>query len=172
MPIDVLVDIFRYLYELLIPLSRTIAAISVLVGAGLWAFGGTNTARALRGRGMFVGGAVALVTIFAVTTIYQVLVFIILGSGGGSPGAGYVFPPAAGGSDTVAALRPLAAALSQATSILGTGLLAFGTALWGASQPNSKYRRRSRRVFWWGIGLILASFIGVLLAALNVLGLF
>jgi hypothetical protein len=52
------------------------------------------------------------------------------------------------------------------------GLLALGTALWGASQPNSKYRRRSRRVFWWGIGSILASFIGVLLAALNVLGSF
>lgn len=56
MPIDVLVDIFRYFYELLIPLSRTIAALSVLVGAVLWAFGGSNTARALRGRGMFVGG--------------------------------------------------------------------------------------------------------------------
>lgn len=172
MPIDVIVDIFEFLYGLLIPLSRTIAALSIIVGGVIWVFGGTNTARSLRGRGMFVGGIVALIAIFAITTIYQVLVFIILGSGGGGTGAGYVFPPAAGSSDTVATLRPLAAALSQAMSILGTGLLAFGAALWGASQPRSKYRRRSRRVFWWGIALILASFIGVLLAALNVLGLF
>ena len=170
MQVESIVNIFEYLYGFLVPTSRTLALISIIVGAILWVFGSPNTGRARRGQGMFTGGIVAFIFISAINIVSQTLASII--GGGRGTGADSVFPVAASGTETAAALTPLAAALSEATSILGSGLLAFGAALWATSRPGSKYRARSKRVFWWGIGLILASFIGILLTALSVLGYF
>ena len=137
-------------------LTATYLALCALVVGlmGYWT-AGQSTRRLIRFRGMIVGSCAALVAIFGLSAFYDVVAYVMGGSGFLPPGWPY---GAGGGSD----LLPLAQAAAGMLSFLGLACFSLGAALWGAGSPQSPARTRGYRGVTYGLTMLGVSMGGLL----------
>jgi len=135
--------------------AKYLALCALIVGImGYWT-AGQSTRRLIRFRGMIVGSCAALVAIFGLSAFYDVVAYVMGGSGFLPPGWPY---GAGGGSD----LLPLAQAAAGMLSFLGLACFSLGAALWGAGRPHSQARSRGYRGVTYGLTMLGVSMGGLL----------
>lgn len=135
--------------------ARYVALCTLIVGmVGYWT-AGSNVRRSRRCQGMIIGACAALSVIFGLTAFYELVAFVMAGTGflplGWPYGAG-------GGSE----LRPLAEVASWMLSFLGLAWVSLGAAVWAASSPDGQTRRRGKRGVTYGLVMIGISMGGTL----------
>jgi hypothetical protein len=114
-----------------------------------------NSPRAVRYRGMITGSAAALVAIIGLSAFYDLVAFVMGGSGFLPPG----WPYGAVGS---AGLLPIAQAASGMLSYLGLACFSLGAALWAAGRPRGQTWTRGYHGITWGLAMIGVSMGGLL----------
>jgi hypothetical protein len=114
-----------------------------------------NSRRAVRYRGMITGSAAALVTIIALSAFYDLVAFVMGGSGFLPPGWPY-------GSAGSTGLLPIAQAASGMLSYLGLACFSLGAALLAAGTPRGRTWTRGYRGITWGLAMIGVSMGGLL----------
>jgi hypothetical protein len=140
--------------------ARYIALCALVIGLlGYWT-AGSNVRRALRFRGMIVGACAALVAIFGLTAVYELIAYVMGGTGFLPVGWPY---GAVGGST----LHSLARAASGLLSFLGLACFSLGAALWAAGGPTGQTRTRGVRGITSGLVLIAVSMGGMLFSVLT-----
>jgi hypothetical protein len=153
--------------EIALATSRTVALIAIIAGAIFYGTG-TNEGRRRHGRSLIYGGVAAAVTVYFVGGIYQLIAWIVAGSGPIPSTEVAMFPIGTRGLSITSpgadqSLYPIADVLSKVAALLGQACVALGAAIHGSSQPYSRFRARGRVFLSTGIGLILSSMAGLLL---------
>lgn len=164
---DSLVTTANQFLEIALTTSRTVALITIIVG-GIFYGTGTNEGRRRRGRSLIYGGVAAAVTVYFVGGVYQLIAWMIVGTGTIPSAEVAMFPIGTRGLSITSpgadqSLYPMADVLSKVAVAVGQGCVAIGAAIYGASQPYSRFRSRGRVFLSTGIGLILSSMAGLLL---------
>jgi len=135
--------------------AKYLALCALVVGImGYWT-AGQNTRRSTRFRGMIVGSCAALVAIFGLSAFYDLVTYVMGGSGFLPPG----WPYGAGGAGE---LLPLAQAASGMLSFLGLACFSLGAALWGAGAPHGQARTRGYHGITYGLAMLGVSMGGML----------
>jgi hypothetical protein len=154
----------------LLVLARRTALIIALVGLISGAIGTFLATRqsqhSARWQSVLMGSAVALVVLFGLSAMYDLIAFIMRVTGGRLVDA---FLPAGwpyAAPETGTALLPVAQAAAQTLSYLGLAAVALGAALWGAAPPGSRTYYRGRRGVAIGAALLAISVGGVLFATI------
>jgi hypothetical protein len=114
-----------------------------------------NPRRAVRYRGMITGSATALVAIIGLSAFYDLVAFVMGGSGFLPPGWPY-------GSAGSAGLLPIAQAASGMLSYLGLACFSLGAALVAAGTPQGRTWTRGYHGITWGLAMIGVSMGGLL----------
>ena len=135
--------------------ARYLSLTLLVIGIIGYVTAGTNSRRSIRYRGMFIGAAAALVAIFGLHAFYDLVGFIMGGSGFLPSGWPY---GAAGG----AGLLPIAQAAAGMLAYLGLACFSLGAALWAAGAPRGRTSTRGYRGIVWGLVMIGVSMGGTL----------
>jgi hypothetical protein len=114
-----------------------------------------NSRRAVRYRGMITGSAAALVAIIGLSAFYDLVAFVMGGSGFLPPGWPY-------GSVGSSGLLPIAQAASGMLSYVGLACFSLGAALWAAGTPRGRTWTRGYHGITWGLAMIGVSMGGLL----------
>jgi hypothetical protein len=104
---------------------------------------------------MITGSAAALVAIIGLSAFYDLVAFVMGGSGFLPPGWPY-------GSAGSAGLLPIAQAASGMLSYLGLACFSLGAALWAAGTPRGRTWTRGYHGITWGLAMIGVSMGGLL----------
>lgn len=135
--------------------AKYVALCTLVIGIlGYWT-AGSNARQSLRFRGMIVGGCAALVAIFGLSAFYELIAYVMDGSGLLPPG----WPYGAGGA---AELLPLAQAASGMLSFLGLACFSLGAALFATGSPQGGTRTRGYQGVTYGLVMIAVSMGGTL----------
>ncbi|WP_424016321.1 hypothetical protein ACOZ4N_00900 (plasmid) [Halorientalis pallida] len=140
-----LIDPTLRLVTVLDATAKYAALVAIGIGAMGWVIAGNNVRRSMRFRGMFVGGIVALLAIFGISTVYETIRFI-MGTQFLPPG----WPYGVSGMGSIAALG---AAVAGMLHHLGLAVFSIGMALHAIAAPYSRGRQRGRK--WVAIGLAM-----------------
>jgi hypothetical protein len=114
-----------------------------------------NSRRAVRYRGMITGSAAALVAIIGLSAFYDLVAFVMGGSGFLPPGWPY-------GSVGSSGLLPIAQAASGMLSYIGLACFSLGAALCAAETPRGRTWTRGYHGITWGLAMIGVSMGGLL----------
>jgi len=114
-----------------------------------------NSRRSVRYRGIITGAAAALVAIIGFSAFYDLVAFVMGGSGLLPPGWPY-------GSASSAGLLPIAQAASGMLSYIGFACFSLGAALWAAGTPRGRTWTRGYHGITWGLMMIGTSMGGLL----------
>jgi len=135
--------------------AKYIALCTLLVGImGYWA-SRSNARRSLRFQGMILGACAALVAIFGLGAFYDLVAYVMGGSGFLPPGWPY---GAVGASE----LLPIAQAVSGMLSFFGLACFSLGAALWAVGSPYGQTRTRGYHGVTYGLVMIGVSMGGTL----------
>jgi hypothetical protein len=104
---------------------------------------------------MITGSAAALVAIIGLSAFYDLVAFVMDGSGFLPPG----WPYGSGGS---AGMLPIAQAASGMLSYIGLACFSLGAALWAAGAPRGRTWTRGYHGITWGLAMIGVSMGGLL----------
>jgi hypothetical protein len=135
--------------------ARYLSLILLVVGLIGYFTAKANSRRAVRYRGMITGSATALVAIIGLSAFYDLVAFVMGGSGFLPPGWPY-------GSAGSAGLLPIAQAASGMLSYIGLACFSLGTALVAAGTPRGRTWTRGYRGITWGLAMIGVSMGGLL----------
>jgi hypothetical protein len=135
--------------------AKYVALCTLVVGVmGYWT-AGSNVRRSIRFQGMIVGACAALVAIFGLAAFYDLVAYVMNGSGFLPPGWPY-------GAVGAGGLLPITQAASGMLSFLGLACFSLGAALWAAGSPNGQTRTRGFRGVTYGLVMIGVSMGGTL----------
>jgi hypothetical protein len=135
--------------------ARYLSLILLVVGLIGYFTARANSRRAVRYRGMITGSAAALVAIIGISAFYDLVAFVMGGSGFLPPGWPYGSPGSTG-------LLPIAKAASGMLSYLGLACFSLGAALLAAGTPRGRTWTRGYRGITWGLAMIGVSMGGLL----------
>lgn len=135
--------------------ARYLSLMLLVVGLIGYFTSRANSRRAIRYRGMITGSAAALVTIIGLSAFYDLVAFIMGGSGFLPPGWPY-------GSVGSAGLLPIVQAASGMLAYIGLACFSLGAALWAAGTPRGRTWTRGYHGILWGLAMIGASMGGLL----------
>ena len=135
--------------------AKYVALCTLVIGVmGYWTTK-SNARRSLRSQGMIVGACAALVAIFGLAAFYDLVGYVMDGSGFLPPGWPY-------GAVGAGELLPIAQAASGMLSFLGLACFSLGAALWAAGGPHGQTRSRGFRSVTYGLVMIGVSMGGTL----------
>jgi hypothetical protein len=140
--------------------AKYFALIALVLGAIGWFTAGSNMGRAFRFRGIFVGGAVALLAIFGLAALYDTILWIM-----GPSFLPIGWPYAAIG---VTGIAPFAQALSGVLHYLGLAAFSMGATFWAMATPRSRMWQRGYRGVTLGLAMIAVSVGGQLFSVFTV----
>lgn len=146
--------------------ALTVALVGLISGTIGTFLASGQSQRAARWQSVLIGSAVALVVLFGLSVVYDLIAFIMRATGGQLVDA---FLPAGwpyAAPATGRALLPVAQAAAQTLSYLGVAAVALGAALWGAAPPGSRMSSRGKRGVIVGVALLAVSVGGVLFATI------
>jgi len=150
-----LVDVAFRLFVVAELTATYIALCALVIGVmGYWTTN-SNARRSLRFRGMIVGACAALVALSGLTVFYELIAYVMGGSGFLPSG----WPYGAGGAGE---LLPVAQAASGMLSFLGLAYFSLGAALWAAGEPYEQTRARGYHGVTYGLVMIGVSMGGTL----------
>ena len=135
--------------------ARYLSLILLVVGLIGYFTARANSRRSVRYRGMITGSAAALVAIIGLSAFYDLVAFVMGGSGFLPPGWPY-------GSAGSAGLLPIAQAASGMLSYIGLACFSLGAALWAAGTPRGRTWTRGYHGITWGLAMIGVSMGGLL----------
>jgi hypothetical protein len=139
--------------------ARYFALIFLVVGILGFFATKTNSRRSIRYRGMMVGAAAALVAILGMNAFYDLVAFIMGGTGFLPSGWPY-------GASGTSGLLPIAQAASGMLSYLGLACFSLGAALWAGGSRYGRTSTRGYRGVTWGLVMIGVSMGGTLFSAI------
>lgn len=144
----------------------TVALVGLISGVIGTFLGRGQSQRAARWQSVLLGSATALVVLFGLSAVDDLIAFIMRATR--NPFVGAFLPvgwPYAA-PETGTALLPVAQAAAQTLSYLGLAAVALGAALWGAAPVGSRTYYRGRRGVAIGAVLLAISVGGVLFATI------
>lgn len=155
------------IYEIAVITAEIFGWASLIIGGIGFLMSKTNPARHRRFRGLLLGGAAALVSVLIVGSVYEAVTYIMTDQTGGVNHITIMYPDyflTAFSSDMNEILL-LAGLLSQVSAIIGMAAFVFGVGLWGIAKRRSIFNRKSKRIVYAGITLMMVSVGERLLAA-------
>ena len=135
--------------------ARYLAMIFLVVGIIGFFTTKSNSRRSIRYRGMMIGAAAALVAILGINAFYDLVAFIM-------GGTGFLPPTWPYGASGTSGLLPIAQAASGILSYLGLACFSLGAALWAGGSHHSRTWARGYRGVTWGLVMIGISMGGTL----------
>lgn len=134
--------------------AKYLALIALIIGAIGYFTIRANGRRHLRYRGMFVGGGMALVAIFSLNAVYDLLAWVM--------GPQFLPPGWPYGAIGMSGVVPLAQAASGMLHYLGLGCFSVGVAFWAMGSPRGRTWTTGYRGIVWGLTMIAVSMGGQL----------
>lgn len=146
--------------------ALTVAFVGLISGAIGTYLAPRQSRNAARWQSALIGSAAALVVLFGLSMVYDLVAFIMRTAGGRLvdaflPAGWPYMPPATG-----ATLLPVAHAVAQVASYLGLAAVGLGAALQGAAPRGSRTYHRGWRGVTVGLALLAVSVGGTLFTTL------
>lgn len=139
--------------------ARYLALIFLVVGILGYFTTTTNSRRSIRYRGMIVGAASALIAIIGLNAFYDLVAFVMGGTGFFPSGWPY-------GASETSGLLPIAQAASGMLSYLGLACFSLGAALWAGGSRHGRTGARGYRGVILGLTMIGVSMGGTLFSVI------
>lgn len=167
MSYESLVDISWKFYDIALATAEISGWGAIIIGGIGFLMSKRNPKKHRRYQGLVLGGAAALACVLLAGNIYKAITFVMIDQTANIDHQQALYPQffLDRFDDNTMEIVSLAGVLSQVASVIGMAAVTFGTGLWGISKRRSIYQRKSMRVIYSGLALMVMSVTERLLAA-------